>query len=47
MDIISDCSKVTYLMFQQDRLASLTLFIKMCPEVYVADNSNMSQDPAF
>lgn len=44
MDIISDCSKVTYFMLQQDRLAALT--IKMCPEVYIADNSNMSQDPA-
>lgn len=46
MDIISDCSKVTYFMLQQDCLAALTLFIKMCPEVYIADNSNMSQDPA-
>lgn len=32
--------------FQQDHSPSLTPFIKMCPEVNVADNSNASQEPA-
>lgn len=32
--------------FPQDHSPSLAPFIKMCPEVNVADNSNASQDPA-